>query len=149
MPVAYPLKSATWVNIRTVRLALCFNRCGTLCKTQDECTGLKMEDGKTYNLIGGDALNEKIGPTGQFHFDDRVRVQGLLQVRGPRHDAARDYEERYGDVHGPIIVICIPPKEDPDKDCPEDCAGKFKARDRVKLLVSDPPGPDGKPATSL
>jgi len=153
VPLAYPFRSATWIDPRIVRLAVCFDACGTLRQGQDGCILLKAEDGKTYNLIDADALNEKIGPKAQFRFDDHIRVRGLLQASGPRADSTCLCEERHGDIHWPIIALDIPPKDDakeePEEDGKNECDGRFKAGDRVKLLVSNPPGTDGKPATAL
>jgi len=107
-PVGYPLKSARWMDTKAIRLAICFNGRGALTKGQGECVLLKAEDGQVYNLVGADLLNEQISPTGQFHWGDRVRVQGSLQVTGPRSDLACLCPQQQGDIHCPILTLAAP-----------------------------------------
>jgi len=140
-PIAYPAQWAQWVDTREVRLAVCFDECGTLRQGQGECVLLETQDGRTFNLLGADRLSEKIGPAGQFHFGDRVRVWGLLQVTGRRPDSACFCPLQEGDVYGVIVMLNVPPRDD--------CEGRFEPGDRVVLLVDAPPGPDGKPMTAL
>ncbi|MBM4027223.1 MAG: hypothetical protein FJ280_17720 [Planctomycetes bacterium] len=146
LTVAFPSKSARWMDTKKVPLAIWFDRCGTLEKGQDDCVLLKTEAGHVYNLIGGHLLNEGVGPTDQFHFGDRVRVRGLLQACGPRLEAACLCPKQKGDVHWPILTLHIPPEEtrsEAREACPGDILGIDMAHRQV-WLARDPQCPGGK-----
>ncbi len=120
MPVAYPQKSARWIDTKTIRLAIGADQRGTLSEGQGKYTLFQAEDGRTYNLIGGTALNEAIGSTGQFHLGDHVRVRGLLQVTGLRTDLASLCPRQQGDIHCPILTLWEPPEPKVSSPCPGD-----------------------------
>jgi hypothetical protein len=141
--VAYPLKSARWMDTKTVPLALCFDECGVLSKGQGDAILFTSEDGPVYNLIGANALNEKIASTGQFHIGDHVRVRGLLQVAGLRTDLASACPRQKGDIYGPILCLCAPPEDKIHDQCPGDKLIVDLNQKQVRLY-RDPQSPGGK-----
>jgi hypothetical protein len=143
IPVAYPLKSAQWMDPKGVRLAVCFNTSGTLSEGQGGCVLFKAQDGRVYNLVDANSLNEMIGPTGQFHFGDCVRVQGLLQVTGLRTDRASLCPKQQGDIYCPILSLCPPPEPKPCGPCPGDKLIVDTGHNQVRL-IRDPKCPGGK-----
>lgn len=143
LPLGYPLKSACWIDTKDVRLALCFEQIGALEKGSGNAILLKAQDGRVYNLVGADSLNEQIGPQGQFHLGDRVHVQGLLQVTGPRTDAANLCPKQQGDLHWPILSLCPPPEPPSGEPCPGDKLLVDMGHNVVRLL-RDPKCPGGK-----
>jgi len=120
MPLAYPIHSAVWIDTKTVPLAVHFDQRGTLSQGEGGCFLLKTEEGPVYNLLGAKLLNEQIGPNGQFHVEDHVRVQGLLQVTGCRSVLASLSPKQKGDVYYPILLLCPPPEPKPCGPCPGD-----------------------------
>jgi hypothetical protein len=143
VPVAYPLKSAQWMDPKGVRLAVCFNTSGTLSEGQGGCVLFKAQDGRVYNLVDANSLNEQIGPKGQFHFGDYVRVQGLLQVTGLRTNRASLCPKQRGDIYCPILSLCPPPEPKVCGPCPGDKLIVDTGHNQVRL-IRDPKCPGGK-----
>ncbi len=143
MPLAYPQKSARWIDTKTVRLAMGVDKFGTLSQGQGECILFEAEDGQTYNLVGGDTLNEQISSTGQFHIGDHVRVRGLLQVAGLRADLASLCPRQQGDIHCPILALWEPPEPKVSSPCTSDKLTVDLSHNQVRLW-RDPKCPGGK-----
>jgi hypothetical protein len=143
MPLAYPQTSARWIDTRTVRLAMRVDMCGTLGNGQGECILFRADDGQTYNFVGGNALSEQIGATGQFHVGDHVRVRGLLQVAGLRTDLASLCPGQQGDIHCPILTLWEPPESKVGSPCTSDKLTVDLGHNQVRLW-RDPKCPGGK-----
>ncbi len=133
LPLAYPHKSARWIDTGTVRLAIGLDRCGTLGQGQSGYFLFRAEDGQTYNLVGGDALSEQISATGQFHIGDHVRVRGLLQVAGLRTGPASLCPSQQGDLYCPILTFWEPPEPKVSSPCTSDKLTVDLGHNQVRL----------------
>jgi hypothetical protein len=147
LPLAYPYKSARWIDTRTVRLAIGLDRCGTLGQGQSGYILFRAEDGQTYNLVGGNALSEQISATGQFHLGDHVRVRGLLQVAGLRTDLASLCPSQQGDLYCPILTFWEPPEPKVSSPCTSDKLTVDLGHNQVRFW-RDPKCPGGKHSLS-
>jgi hypothetical protein len=143
MPVAYPLKSARWIDTKTIPLGLCFDECGVLTKGQGGVILLKVDDSHMYNLIGADALNEQVSAAGRFHIGDHVRTRGLRQIAGLRTNAASGCPRQQGDVYGPVLTFTAGPEEKTHDQCPGDKLLLDFVNHQV-WLYRDPACPGGK-----
>jgi hypothetical protein len=141
--VAYPLKSARWMDTKTVPLAICFDRCGVLSKGQGDTILFTSQDGPVYNLIGVNSLNEQVTSTGQFHLGDHVRVRGLLQAAGLRTGPASVCPRQQGDIYCPILCLSAPPEDKIHDQCPGDKLIVDLNQKQVRLY-RDPQSPGGK-----
>lgn len=106
-PRAMPPASATWVDPSRVALGICFNECGILGQNDEGCYTLETDEGLTYILVADSWLPDFLGQDADFNVGDRVRVQGLVNIRRPE-GAFFACTERDGDIFNPVITPCAP-----------------------------------------
>ncbi len=106
-PRAMPPASATWVDPSRVALGISFDECGVLGLNDEGCYTLDTDEGLTYLLVAESWLPDFLGEDADFDVGDRVRVQGLINIRRPT-DAFFACTERDGDIFNPVITPCAP-----------------------------------------
>ncbi|HNY80362.1 MAG: hypothetical protein RBS72_20650 [Sedimentisphaerales bacterium] len=110
----YPPNSAIWINPNQVLLGRHFNQCGTIRKVLEGCISFEADDGKTYNVIAWPGLYSTLDAGGAIQFDDRVRLQGLLNTTPPRPDELRLCLQQDGDIFHPTLTPCSPADAEPE-----------------------------------
>lgn len=138
----YPPNSVIWVDPTEVLVGSVFDQCGTIRRGLEGCVHFEADDGKTYNLVATGDLSVALGTDDEAGFDDRVRVQGVLNTTVPAPDVIRICPQWDGDIYHPIVSSC-PVVE---LYC---CDEEYQPGDRVVLLVDNPTGPDGRAAANL
>jgi hypothetical protein len=144
MPRAMQPGTATWVDPNRVGLGICFDRCGTLGQNDEGCFTLTTDDRQVFLLVAGSWLPRFLGPDAEFELGDRVRVQGLINLKRPA-GAFFACREQNGDIFNPLITPCAP-SGGGGEGC---CDAGFQPGDRVRLLVNNPPDQAGRPAVGL
>lgn len=138
----YPPNSAIWLDPAQVLVGRQFNQCGTIRAGLEGCVHFEADNGNTYNLSASGDLYLALSTSGGIEFDDRVRVQGLLNTTVPGTGIIRLCPQWDGDIYHPIVSPCA----DAEPGC---CDAEYQPGDRVALLVDNPTGPDGRAAVNL
>jgi hypothetical protein len=109
----YPPNSAIWVNSDQVLLGRHFSQCGTIRQSLEGCVYFEADDGKTYNVISWPGLYSALNGSGAVQFDDRVRVQGLLNTTAPGPGEIRLCPQQDGDIYQSTISLCAAAEPEP------------------------------------
>ncbi|MGE5294379.1 MAG: hypothetical protein ACM3VT_06085 [Solirubrobacterales bacterium] len=144
-PRIIPPASATWVDPSRVGLGVCFDECGVLQQNEERCYTLTTDAGLTYVLVAGSWLPDFLGEGAQFQLGDRVRVQGLINIRRPE-GAFFSCTAQSGDIYNPVITPCTPAGGGAGTGC---CTVEYTPGDRVRLLVDNPMDMTGRTPTGL
>lgn len=144
-PRIIPPASTTWVDPSRVGLGICFDECGVLQQNEERCYTLATDAGLTYILVAGSWLPDFLGEGAQFQLGDRVRVQGLINIRRPE-GAFFSCTAEDGDIYNPVITPCTPAGGGAGTGC---CNAQYEPGDRVRLLVDNPMDMTGRAPTGL
>jgi hypothetical protein len=103
----YPANSAIWVNPKLVHIGHHFKQCGTIRRGLEGCVNFETDDGQYYNVVASGTLYDAlIAGDRVFHFDDRVQIQGLLNLTPPAPGVTRICPQFDGDIFHPILSAC-------------------------------------------
>ena len=140
--LAFPAGSATWVDTRAMMLGRPFSQCGTIRRGLEGCIYFEADDGREYSVFGAGDLYVELDTPGGVEFDQRLRLQGLLDMKVPDPDMVRICPLRDGDIYHPVLSACGAV----EIGC---CGGDLFPGDRVTLRVNNPREPGGTGAPGL
>jgi hypothetical protein len=99
-PETIPPNSAVWINPDEVLIGRAFDQDGTILIDNAGYIYFDADDGFTYNVVGGGALDILLTQKdAQITLGDRVRIQGLLSTTS----SIPDYPLRDGGIYHPIL----------------------------------------------
>lgn len=141
--LSFPANSVAWADPNALMtIARPFNQCGTIREGLEGCVYFEADNGRTYDVFGGGELYTDLATPGGVEFDQRLRLQGLLDTAVPGPNVVRICPVRDGDIYHPILSRC----QAIDIGC---CGGDVFPGDRVRLLADEPTGPLGAIAVGL
>lgn len=142
LPVLVPPNSAIWVRPSEVLLGQHFTACGTVRQGLEGCILFETAEGRAFNVVDDRGwLGMSLRGAGPIRFGDRVRLRGALNTTPPGPDVIRICPQRDGDIYNPILSLCAPAT---GGGC---CNANYRPGDRVILLVDNPLGSSGQPAS--
>jgi len=143
MPVSwFSPGSVLPININSTMIGVPFDHCGTVQKSLEGCVTFESDSGKTYNIMGSNALYTELNSPGGVEFDQHLHLQGLLNPARQDPNIVRICPMLSGDIYAPILSTCGPVSA----GC---CSSSLFPGDRVTLLVDTPVGPQGSGAPGL
>jgi hypothetical protein len=131
----FPAGSTTWVNPNLLMIGRPFDECGTIRKDPGGCIYFEADDGSSYTVYSTSDLYTQLDTPGGIDLDQRVQLEGLLDLAAPKAGMGRVCPVRDGDIYHPILSSCV---TTPQTGC---CGGKLLPGDRVVLLGDNPLGP--------